>query len=150
MASTFTKILVHFIFSTKNREPLISPELEKPLFSYMVGIATNHGCYTVALNGTADHVHMLISLGKMVPIAKLMEEVKGDSSRWVNKEHRQAMPFRWQDGYAGFSIGESGLAATSQYIANQKSHHQRWSFQEELIRFLNKYGIEYDERYIWR
>jgi len=149
MATTFTKILIHFIFSTKNREPLITPELEKPLFAYMVGIATNHGCYTVALNGTADHVHMLVSFGKMISISKLMEEVKGDSSRWVNQEHRQATPFRWQEGYAAFSIGESGMEAASQYIAGQKSHHQRTSFQEELIIFLKKYGIEYNERYIW-
>ena len=150
MATTFTKILIHFIFSTKNREPLITPELENPLFAYMVGIATNHGCYTVALNGTADHVHMLVSLGKMVTISKLMEEVKGDSSRWVNMEYRQAQPFRWQDGYAAFSIGESGLTAATQYITGQKSHHQQKSFQEELLTFLEKYGIKYDERYIWK
>ena len=150
MATTFTKILIHFIFSTKNREPLIIPAFESALHGYMIGIANNLGCYTVALNGASDHVHMLISLGKMVTVAKLMEEVKGESSRWVNKEHRQSRPFRWQEGYAGFSIGESGLAAAKRYIARQKEHHRRVSFEEELILFLEKYGVEYDERYIWK
>jgi len=145
MATTFTKILIHFVFSTKNREPLITTALESPLHAYMVGIATNLGCYTLALNGAEDHAHMLVSLGKTVSVAKLMEEVKGDSSRWVNKNHRQARPFQWQE----VSIGESMVEKATGYIRRQKEHHRRLSYQEELLDLLRRYNVQYDERYIW-
>jgi putative transposase len=111
MATTFTKILVHFVFSTKNREALINPGVEASLHAYMTGIARNQGCWVLAMNGTEDHVHMLVSMDKKMTVVRLMEEMKGDSSRWMNEEHPQRELFRWQEGYAGFSIGESGVEA---------------------------------------
>ena len=149
MATTFTKILIHFIFSTKNRAPLIASEIEPLLHAYMIGIARNYDCWSIAMNGTQDHVHMLVSLGKQITVSHLMEEVKGDSSRWMNKEHPQTQLFRWQEGYAALSIGESGVEALKAYIAHQKQHHQCKTFQEELLEILKKYGVPYDERYMW-
>ena len=149
MASTFTKILVHFVFSTKNRMPTVAPAVEPGLHAYMVGISRNLECWTLAINGMPDHIHMLVSLSKKISVVTFMEEVKRDSSRWMNKEHPQRETFRWQDGYAGFSIGESGVEPLKVYIANQKKHHERKSFQEELLELLKKYHVEYDERYIW-
>jgi putative transposase len=149
MASTLTKILVHFIFSTKNRAAIITPEIEPRLHAYMRGISKNHGSPTLAMNGMPDHVHMLISMSKTIAAADLMEVVKKESSKWIKKEGQEFSEFHWQDGYAGFSIGESGLEQVRHYIDNQKSHHERMTFKEELLMFLKKYNVEYDERYIW-
>jgi REP element-mobilizing transposase RayT len=149
MATTFTKVLVHYVFSTKRRERLITPEIEGRLHAYMRGIAENHQCRVLAMNGTEDHAHMLISMGKTIAIADLMENVKKDSSRWIKEQGREFAGFSWQEGYAGFSVGESGLENVRRYIARQKEHHRRTTFQEELVMLLKKYNVAYDERYIW-
>ncbi len=149
MASTFTKLLVHFVFSTKHREPLITHDIESDLHAYMVGIARNLDCFTIALNGTQDHIHILMSVSKKITVVDLMANVKKDSSRWLNERNILKTKFQWQDGYAAFTIGESGVSALTRYIQNQKQHHQKLSFKEELILLLKKYNVEYDERYIW-
>src|SRR5271154_2586308 len=149
MATTFTKLLIHFIFSTKNREPLITATIESDLHAYMVGIARNLDCWTLAINGTADHLHLLISMSKKLTVVDLMENVKKSSSRWLNENARLPTKFHWQDGYAAFTIGESGVAGLTQYIQRQKEHHRKMTFKEELVRLLKKYNVEYDERYIW-
>jgi REP element-mobilizing transposase RayT len=149
MASTFTKLLAHFIFSTKHRDPLITPAIEPDLHAYMVGITRNLDCWTMALNGTADHVHLLISMSKKITVIDLMENVKKDSSRWLNERKILPTKFHWQDGYAAFTIGESGVPGLTRYIQGQKEHHRTITFKEELLNFLKKYKVEYDERYIW-
>jgi putative transposase len=150
MATTFTSILLHCIFSTKNRAALILPEIETQLYRYIGGIAANHGCRQLCAGGTANHVHMLVSMSKNVTIVELMEDVKKDSSKWIKTQGQRFADFYWQEGYAALSIGESVVATLRSYIADQKKHHQQTSFEEELLRFLQKYGIPYDERYIWR
>lgn len=149
MATTLTKLLIHFVFSTKNRLPLITPDIEPRLHTYMSGIAKNHKSFVIAINGTEDHVHMLISLAKTMTVAELMENIKGDSSRWIKDQGAEFADFHWQEGYAAFSVGESAVEQVTQYIQNQKLHHRRTSYQEELVMFLKKYHMEYDERYIW-
>jgi REP element-mobilizing transposase RayT len=149
MASTLTRILVHFIFSTKNREPFISPQIEDRLHAYMRGISKNHGSIVLAMNRMPDHVHMLISMAKTITPSDLMGVVKKESSLWIKSCGPEFGKFHWQDGYAGFSIGQSAVGQVTDYIARQKIHHRRTTFRQELIMFLEKYGVEYGERYIW-
>src|SRR5690349_1075437 len=149
MAQTLTSLLIHVVFSTKLRIPMIREQDEEELYKYMCGIPRNHQSPCLAINGTADHVHLLVSQSKNIALADLLEDLKKDSSKWIKKLGRIYNGFHWQDGYAAFSIGESGVETLKQYIANQKDHHKRQSFQDELRALLKKYRVEYDERYIW-
>jgi putative transposase len=150
MATTFTSILLHCIFSTKNRAALIRPDTETQLYNYIAGIVSNHQCRQLCIGGTGNHVHMLVSMSKHVTIVELMEDVKKDSSKWIKTQAGSSADFYWQEGYAALSIGESGVPALRDCIANQKQHHQQTSFEDEFLLFLRKYGIQHDERYIWR
>jgi len=149
MAQTLVSLMVHVIFSTKNREPLITPEIEPELFAYIGGILKNNESRLLDAGGTADHVHLLISQSKNRVLSSLMKDVRKDSSSWIKTKGRELRNFHWQDGYGGFSIGKSDVPGLKQYIATQKEHHRRRSFQEELMEFLDEYGIEYDERFLW-
>ena len=149
MAQTLVRVLVHLIFSTKERANLIQPEVEAELCAYLAGIASNLHSPCLAVNGTRDHVHMLVSQWKNLALAKLVEEVKKGSSKWIKTKGAAFRGFHWQDGYAAFSVSQSKVADVEAYIAGQKEHHRRRSFQEELIQFLRRHGVEYDQRYIW-
>jgi putative transposase len=149
MATTFTRLLVHIVFSTKNRAELIKPDIERDLHAYVKGIAKNHASPILEIGGTADHIHLLVSLSKRVAVADLLENIKKDSSAWMKAQGPQFRQFYWQEGYGAFTIGESGMPSLKRYIANQKAHHRRKSFKEEFLRLLKKYRVEYDERYIW-
>ncbi|MFN0138007.1 MAG: IS200/IS605 family transposase [Phycisphaerae bacterium] len=149
MASTLTRILLHVTFSTKQRAALIPAQTEPDLYAYIGGICRRMESPLLAINGTADHVHMLVSLAKTVALSDLMLHVKRDSSKWMKEKHAVLAGFGWQDGYFGFSIGESGVAKLREYIAGQKEHHKRVDFKDEVRTFLRRYGIEWDERYIW-
>jgi putative transposase len=149
MAQTLVRILVHLIFSTKDRTNLIRPDIEGELHAYLAGIASNLDSPCFAVNGTRDHVHMLICQSKNLALAKLVEEVKKGSSKWIKTKDAAFRTFHWQDGYAAFSVSPSKAAAIEAYITGQKEHHRRRSFQEEIIQFLSKHGVKYDERYIW-
>ena len=150
MAQTLVSLLVHVIFSTKNREPFISPSLEPELFAYIGGILKNQNSRLLDAGGTADHVHLLISQSKNVSLSSLMKDLKKDSSFWIKTKGRQFDNFHWQDGYGAFSIGHSQIAALKKYISQQKEHHRKRTFQEELMAFLDEYGMEYDVRYLWK
>ena len=149
MPQSLVSLLVHVVFSTKHREPLIAPEIEADLFAYMTGVLKNHDSRLLAANGTADHVHLLISLSKNVALSHLIQELKKSTSRWVKTRGLKFRNFQWQDGYGAFTVGESGVPTLKQYIARQKEKHQKKSFESELVEFLKKYGIEFDERYVW-
>ncbi len=146
MASTLTKLLIHITFSTKHREPLISESAEPDLYAYIGGICRRMDSPLHAMGGVSDHVHLLVSLGKTVTLSDLMLNIKRDSSKWM-KPHNSA--FEWQDGYFAFSLGESGVEPLRAYIANQKTHHQAVDFKDEMRVFFRKYGVEWDERYVW-
>jgi len=148
MASTLTKLLIHTTFSTKDRLALIPEAIEPDLYAYIGGICRRMESPLLAMGGPADHLHLLVSLGKTVALSDLMLNVKRDSSKWI-KEHGAPAHFAWQDGYFGFSIGESGVDALRAYIANQKEHHRSVDFKDEMRTFLRKYGIEWDERFVW-
>ncbi|MDP1662677.1 MAG: IS200/IS605 family transposase [Phycisphaerales bacterium] len=147
MASTLTKILIHVTFSTKNREPLIPLEIEKDLCAYVGGICRGHSSALLSMGGVNDHVHFLVSLGKTVALSDLMLNIKRDSSSMMKK--RTGPDFAWQQGYFGFSLGESGSQALLSYIENQKTRHQHETFQEEVRKLCAKYNVALDERYAW-
>ncbi len=149
MPQSLARILVHIIFSTKHRQPLIKPEVENQLFSYMASIFRATDSPALAINGTEDHVHILCSLSRKMTLSDLLEEVKKGSSKWIKTKGAAYKNFYWQNGYGAFSIGESGIEALKKYIADQKEHHRKKTFQEEFRAFLKLYNIEYDKRYVW-
>lgn len=148
MAHTFTNQLLHCVFSTKERRPLITAELQPRLWPYIGGIAREHKMKALAIGGVADHLHLLLSLPATLSISKAMQLIKGSSSKWVHDTFPEQQSFGWQEGYGAFSIGVSDVARTVAYIENQAEHHRQKDFKTELISFLVKHGIEYDERFV--
>jgi putative transposase len=147
MPQSLVKILVHCVFSTKNRANLITPEIESDLYGYITGIVQNNRSKLIAINGTANHIHMLISLGKTIDISELIGDLKRDSSKWAKKHG--AKLFQWQEGYGAFSIGQSQVENVMKYIARQKEHHKKQSFEDEIRSLCRKYKVEFDEQYVW-
>jgi putative transposase len=149
MAHTFTHLLTHIIFSTKDRRPFIDSNLKTRLFPYMGGIIREWDGKALILNGPTDHVHILASLAARHSLSDLMRELKANSSGWVHKNFPNQKLFGWQTGYAAFSVSRSGLPEVQNHIADQEAHHRRVSFQDEFVAFLKKHEIEYDDRFIW-
>jgi putative transposase len=149
MAQTLTSLLVHIVFSTKHRQLIITPEIEPHLFAYMGGILRNNNSRLLTAGGTMDHIHLLVSQSKNIALSELVMDVKKDSSSWIKTQDRAFRNFHWQDGYGGFSVGVAEVPRLRRYIGNQKEHHRKVTFQEELLQFLKEYEIEYDERYLW-
>jgi putative transposase len=149
MAQTLVSLYIHVIFSTKNRNELITPEIEPDLFSYIGGILNNNKSKLLTANGTRDHVHLLISLSKNIGLSELVGDIKRDSSVWIKKQDSQFGSFHWQDGYGAFSIGQSQIKIVKDYIAKQKIKHTKIDFKNEFRNFLQKYEMEYDEQYVW-
>ena len=150
MAHTFTHLLNHLIFSTKERRPLLTAEIRPRLFSYMGGIIRDLDGKALMINGVSDHVHLLVSMPATVSVAEMMRIVKGKSSGLVHEQFPSRGAFAWQAGYGAFSVSHSHIDTVTKYIAGQEEHHKRVSFQEELLSFPRKQGIEFDERYIWK
>ena|SRR5687768_5146280 len=146
MAQSLVKILVHIVFSTKNREPLIDPGVEDGLYRYISGIVENNRAKLIIANGTENHSHLLVSLGKN-DVSVLVGDIKRDSSLWMKQQGVKR--FYWQRGYGAFSIGQSQVKVVSKYIANQKLHHRTQTFQDEFRLLCQKYELELDERYCW-
>ena len=149
MSQSLSSILVHLVFSTKDREPFITPPIETELHRYLAAILRELKSPSLAIDGAADHVHILFSLARIVTIADLVEEVKTNTSKWIKTKGSEFRNFHWQRGYGAFSIGQSNVTALKHYIRSQKEHHQRVTFQDEYRKFLKAYGIDYDEKYVW-
>ena len=149
MSQSLSCMLVHIIFSTKMRRPLIQSGIRNDLHRYMVGIAQTLDSYVHEIGGVEDHIHLLISLPRTLTLSKLVEEVKKGSSKWVKTKGEAYKDFSWQKGYGAFSIGQSNFVALRKYIQNQAEHHKKISFQDEFRAFLKKYGVGYDEKYLW-
>ncbi len=149
MAQTLVNVLVHIVFSTKNRRDLIDAEIEPELHAYMAGILKNLGSPCLAINGTANHVHLLVAPSKNIALSRLVGEVKKGSSKWIKTKGLHLRRFDWQDGYGAFSVGQSSVDALKKYIAAQKEKHKKRTFQEEVREILRKYAVPYDERYLW-
>ena len=148
MSRTFTNLLTHVVFSTKDRMPLIRAELRTELFAYLGGLTRELNGKAYGINGTTDHVHMLVSLPATVAIADALRFIKSNSSGWVREKWKKT--FAWQLGYGAFSVSKSNVPDVLKYIANQERHHRRVAFKDEFIDFLRKHEIDYDERYIWK
>ena len=134
--------LQHVIFGTKDRLPLLLPELREPVRAYMGGIARKHGMRALASGGVADHVHILLSLPATLDIAKAVQLIKAGSSKWLRETYRAR--FRWQEGYASFSVSQSQADRVRDYIRNQEQHHRRRDFKQELQALLRRHGIAFE------
>ena len=149
MSRTFTNLLTHIVFSTKDRDPLVVPELKQELYAYLGGLARELKGKAYGINGTIDHVHMLISLPPVVSMSDALRFLKANSSGWVHDKWPCRRSFAWQLGYGAFSVSKSNVPEVLKYIRNQEAHHRRTTFKKEFIDLLRKHEIEYDERYIW-
>jgi putative transposase len=149
MSRTYTYLLTHLVFSTKDREALITIDLKPELHAYLGGLTRELKGKAYAVNGMQDHIHMLVSLPPVVSISDAMRFIKANSSGWVHEKWPQHHSFAWQLGYGAFSVSKSQTPGVLKYIHDQEHHHRQLTFKEEFIGFLRKHDIEYDERYIW-
>jgi putative transposase len=150
MPQSHANVLVHIVFSTKNRYPFLQEEAVRgAMTGYLVGTLRNIKCPSLIVGVVKDHVHILCNLSRTVTIAKLVEEVKTSSSVRIKEEGPKLKDFHWQNGYGAFSVSQSNVEEVKRYIANQEEHHRTRTFQEEFRLILEKHGIEYDERYVW-
>jgi len=143
MAHTYSQNLIHCVFSTKERQPLILPERQEQLWAYLFGISKNERLNLIAAGGTANHAHLLLALPPVVALAEAVQKIKGNSSRWMGTR------FSWQEGYGAFSVSASQLSTVKAYIKNQAGHHKKRTFEDEFIALLKKYGIEYDPQFVF-
>jgi len=147
MPRSLALVVIHVIFSTKDRLPLLNEDVRPDLFAYLATVARNAGCECYRAGGVADHVHLAIRQGKEQTIAKLVEQLKTSSSRWLKT---QGIPnFAWQIGYGAFSVGPADLDALLRYIDEQEAHHRKHSFRDELSAFLRTYGLDADDEHLW-
>ncbi|MBZ5538785.1 MAG: IS200/IS605 family transposase [Acidobacteriia bacterium] len=149
MPHSYCSCLMHCVFSTKNRQKIISADLQHSLWPYLGGIAREHKMKALAIGGVVDHVHLLLSLPSTLTVAKGIQLIKGGSSKWIHDTFSSYRQFEWQEGYGAFSVSISHEQETIRYINNQAAHHRKRSFKEEFVAFLKKHRIEYDERYVW-
>jgi putative transposase len=150
MANTYTQIHIHAVFAVQNRISLISKIWEERLYKYITGIIQNHGHKLLTINGMPDHIHILIGMRPLQSLSDLMQDIKGNSSVWINENKLVAGKFSWQEGYGAFSYSKSQLSAVAEYIDNQKIHHSKRTFIEEYNKILKDSEVEYDERYIFK
>jgi REP element-mobilizing transposase RayT len=150
MSQSLSKIYIQIVFSTKNRFPYLSSnDIKKQMHAYIGGTCNNLDCQVIIVGGTADHVHILCKLSRNISIAKLIGEIKRESSKWVKTKSNLLKKFSWQNGYGVFSVGKSEMEIVKSYIFSQEEHHRKKNFQDEYRLFLKKYEIEYDEKYVW-
>jgi putative transposase len=149
MANTYINLLLHVVFSTKNRKPFLKPAVRERLYPYINAIAKENKFIVLCIGGTADHMHLLLSLPSTISLADSMRFLKGGSSHWLRETFDELRVFSWQEGYGAFSIGESQIERTKEYIRNQEEHHKKITFQEEYLAFLKRNRIQYDEKYVW-
>jgi putative transposase len=149
MPHSYTSIMVHVVFSTKDRKPQLDATLEERLYPYLGGILRELGGKLFTMNGVEDHVHLLASIKATMSIAETVGKVKGSSSKWVHETFPDRLRFGWQRGYAAFSVSESQVPRVAAYIERQKIHHEKVSFRDEFLRLLKGHGISPDGKYLW-
>jgi REP element-mobilizing transposase RayT len=142
---SFSSSLHHCVFATKRREPLLTREVRERLWPYLGGIARENGIKAMAVGGVADHVHILLSLPATLSLSKAMQLLKGNSSKWIHETFSTLHEFSWQEGYGAFSIGISGVDETCAYIRDQEEHHRTRTYREEVIMFLQRHGLHFDD-----
>jgi len=149
MAHTYLSLHMHCVFSTAGRKPWITSDIASRLHAYLGGIATEHDLFVHAIGGPEDHVHLLLSLPGTVSVSKVVQIIKGCSSKWIHDTFPLLADFSWQEGFSAFSLSSSHIPDTIAYIGNQVEHHRKRSFQDEYRAFLKRNGIGYDERHLF-
>ena len=149
MPQSLSLVILHVIFSTKDRQPYLNPDTRPKLHAYLATVARNAGCEAYRVGGVADHVHLAIRLSRTVTLADLIQDLKTTSSKWLKPQSPALAAFAWQRGYGCFSVGPTDVDGLKAYIDDQENHHRTRTFQEEFRMFLKKYGVEYDEAYVW-
>ena len=150
MANTYTQIHIHAVFAVQNRMSLINKSWQERLYKYIIAVIQKQEHKVLSIGGMPDHVHILFGFRPTQALSNLIQEVKRDSSEWINKEKLVIGRFSWQEGYGAFSYGKSQISDVANYIETQEKHHRKRTFREEYLEFLEKFGIEYDERYIFK
>lgn len=148
MANTYTQIYIQFVFAVQNRISLIQPEWKNELYKYITGIVQNNGHKLISINGVANHIHVFTGYKPHQLIPDLLQDIKGSSSKWINKENFVKGKFSWQEGYGAFSYSSSQIDRVVKYIVNQEQHHKKQTFREEYIQLLEKFNLTFDEKYI--
>lgn len=150
MGQSLSQLYVHLTYGTKNRFPFITPDIEKQLHAYIAGTLKKYESPAIIINSVPDHIHILFRLSKNYALAKIVEEIKKQSSKWVKEIEHGNSQFCWQIGYGAFSVSSSKVYVVKKYIENQKAHHQQKTFQEEIEEFIRQFDvIEYDAKYFW-
>jgi REP-associated tyrosine transposase len=149
MPNTYTQIHIHFVFAVKYREGVIHKDWKDELYKYITGVIQNNKHKLISINGMPDHIHILIGLRPTQSISELLQDIKGNSSKWINDKKFVKGKFEWQEGYGAFSYGKSQLKDVITYIENQEKHHQHKTFRQEYLEFLQKFEIDYDEKFIF-
>jgi REP element-mobilizing transposase RayT len=149
MANTYTRIYIHIVFTVKGRQNLIEKKWKDDLYKYICGIVNGKEQKVYAIGGIADHIHILISIKPDIAISDLVRDIKSNSSKWINEKRMVKGKFQWQEGFGAFSSTQSQLDIIIAYINNQENHHQKKTFKDEYFDFLQKFNIEYDEKYLF-
>ena len=149
MAQSLSKVIVHIIFSTKDREPWLGSEVRPRMHAYLATVCRDIGAELVRVGGVADHVHIVTLLPRTVSQAQLIEEIKKASSKWIKAVDARYRGFFWQRGYGAFSVSPSQLDSVVQYVEAQQEHHRTRTFQEEYRELLRRHGVDFDEQYVW-
>ena len=149
MANTYTKIYLHIVFAVKDREALLPPLLQKRIYSYMATVLRDKGHFPVTIGGTENHVHILIDYAMSQPIPDMVRELKTCVTKLINTNHLIPFQFAWQRGYACFSYSASQVAAVKNYIDHQAEHHDKMTLREEMAAIYQRFGVEYDEKYVF-
>ena len=149
MANTYSQVYLHFVFSTKGRRELISPDIEERVWAYIAGVAKRHGITPIQVGGIETHIHALVGVPTTMSSSQSARALKGDSSYGIRREFPGMADFGWQDGYGVFSVSHSAISSVVKYIKNQRDHHSNRSFEDEYMALLEKHGVDYDDRYLF-
>lgn len=149
MPQSLAKNLIHLVFSTKERRPVLEDSVREELHRYACGILSDLESPALVINSVADHVHVLFNLHRTKALADVVMELKRGTSKWIKTKGAQFALFQWQNGYGAFSISQLAVAEVSDYIRDQAEHHRKMSFQDEFRRLLQRYEIQFDERHVW-
>lgn len=150
MANTYTQIHIQFVFAVKHRDGLIHSSFKEELYQYIAGIIKYHNHKLLAINGMYDHIHIFIGMRPTQSLSDLLQDIKGNSSKWINEKKFLKVKFEWQEGYGAFSYSKSQVKTVIDYIRNQEQHHAVKTFQDEYLEFLKLFEVDYDERYIFK
>jgi REP element-mobilizing transposase RayT len=150
MPQSLARVLVHIVFSTKNRASFLQDNaIRGELHAYLITVLDSLECPSLAINSVEDHIHILCALSRKIPLMKLIEELKTSTSKWLKTKGPSYRGFYWQNGYGAFSVSESKAPEVKRYIHNQEEHHRRLTFQDEFRALCDKHGLAIDERYVW-